>query len=99
MGKVAIAVCFVSVAFGQNVDRVFRVMNATTVTSLQEIATTLRTIGQIQQLSLDNAHATLTVKGTADQIALADWLVPKLDVAEPASRRVRSDPPSLSRSA
>jgi len=81
MGKVAIAVCFVSVAFGQNVDRVFRVMNATTVTSLQEIATTLRTIGQIQQLSLDNAHATLTVKGTADQIALADWLVPKLDVA------------------
>lgn len=80
MGKIAIAVCFVSVALGQNVDRVFRLTNATAVTSLQEIATTLRTIGQIQQLSVDNVHATLTVKGTADQMALAEWLVPKLDV-------------------
>ena len=80
MGKVAIAVFFASVAFGQNVDRVFRLVNATAVTSLQEIATTLRTIGQVQQLSVDNALATLTVKGTADQIALAEWLIPKLDV-------------------
>jgi hypothetical protein len=80
MVKVAIAVCFASLAFGQNVDRVFRLMNATAVTSLQEIATTLRTVAQIQQLSVDNALATLTVKGTADQISLAEWLVPKLDV-------------------
>jgi hypothetical protein len=80
MGKVAIAVCFASVTFGQNVDRVFRLMNATAPTSLQGIATTMRTIGQIQQLSVDDAHATLTVKGTADQIALAEWLIPKLDV-------------------
>ncbi len=80
MGKVTIAVCFASVAFGQNVDRVFKLVNATAVTSLQEIATTLRTLAQIQQLSVDNALATLTVKGTADQILLAEWLVPKLDV-------------------
>ena len=80
MGKVAIAVCFASVALGQSVDRVFKLVNATAVTSLQEIATTLRAIAQIQQLSVDDAHATLTVKGTADQIALAEWMVPKLDV-------------------
>ncbi len=81
MGKLVIAFCFVSAAFGQNVDRVFRLTNATAPMSLQAIATTLRTVARIQQISVDNAVATLTVKGTADPIALAEWLVPQLDVA------------------
>lgn len=85
MGKVAIAVCLASVAFGQTVDRVFQLTSATSATSLQEIATTVRTVAQIQQLSVDVAVATLTVRGTADQIALAEWLVPKLDVTADAS--------------
>jgi len=81
MGKLVIAFCFVSAVFGQNVDRVFRLTNATAPMSLQAIATTLRTVARIQQISVDNAVATLTVKGTADPIALAEWLVPQLDVA------------------
>ncbi|MDQ6663325.1 MAG: hypothetical protein M3Z23_02905 [Acidobacteriota bacterium] len=81
MRALALAVCLASLALGQNVTRVFTLTNATAVTSLQEIATTVRTVGQIQQLSVDNALGALTVKGTSDQIALAEWLVPKLDVA------------------
>lgn len=86
MGKLAMSVCFASVALGQNVDRVFNLTNAKTVMSLQEIATTLRTVAQLQQLSVDNGVPTLTIKGTADQIALAEWLVPRLDVAEAANQ-------------
>ena len=80
MGKFLMAVCFASIAFGQNADRVFHLTNATAVMSLQDIATTLRSVAQIQQVSVDSAAAMLTVKGTPDQIALADWLIPKLDV-------------------
>ena len=82
MGKVGLAVLFVSVALGQDIDRVFRLKNAAAVISVQEIATTMRTVAQIQKLSVDNAAATLTIKGTPDQMALAEWLLPKLDVAE-----------------
>ena len=100
MGKLAMAVCCASVALGQNVDRVFNLANATTVMSLQEIATTLRSVAQIQQLSVDNGIQTLTVKGTVDQIALAEWLVPRLDVAEapnqgPQEYRVSGDSDDL----
>lgn len=81
MGRFVIAVCFASLALGEDADRVFKLMNATTVLSQQEIATTLRSVARIQQLSLARAVPSLTVNGTADQIALAEWLIPRLDVA------------------
>ncbi len=82
MGKLGLAVLFLSVAFAEDIDRVFRLRNAPAVVSGQEIATTMRTVAQIRQLSIDSAAATLTMKGTPDELALAEWLLPKLDVAE-----------------
>jgi len=81
MGKLALVLFLASVAFGQDAERVFHLTNLTAMTSLQEVATILRTVGEIPQLSVDIAGRTVTVKGTADQINLADWLIPKLDVA------------------
>ena len=46
---------------------------------LQEIATVLRTVGNIQQLSLDAPSATISVGGTAEQIATAAWIIQQLD--------------------
>ena len=92
MNKLAIAFFLASVALGQDVDRIFHLRNATTDRSLQEIVTTVRTVANIQQVAVDNAAATVTVKGTSDQIALAEWLVPKLDVvagADPGSQTYR----------
>ncbi len=82
MGRLPMAICFVSMALGQQVDRVFQLRNATNVISRQEIATALRQIAHVEEPSIDNAAGTLTVKGTTDQLALTEWLVPKLDVAE-----------------
>jgi hypothetical protein len=80
MRKLALAVLFAATAFGQDLTRTFQLKNSSGA-GLQEIATTLRTVFQIQQLSIDNNVATLTVSGNADEIALAEWLVPKLDIA------------------
>jgi hypothetical protein len=81
MNKLGLAILFSATACAQDLDRVFHLKNVTDATSLQEFVATMRTVAQIQQVSVDDATATLNVKGTADQIALAEWLVPRLDVA------------------
>ncbi len=45
----------------------------------------MRTVFDVKQVSLDPAVSTITLSGTADQIAVAEWLVPKLDVATGAN--------------
>jgi hypothetical protein len=96
MHRFALAVLLVSVAFGQDLDRVFHLTNSTSAESLQDIVTTMRTVAQIQRVSADTNVAEITVKGTANQIALAEWLIPKLDVSPgstpgPQSYRIAGD--------
>lgn len=96
MGKLTMAICFTSLGFGQQVDRVFQLKNATNVISRQEIASALHQLAHVEEPSIDNAAGTLTVKGTIDQLALIEWLVPRLDVAEgsdpgPQEYRVSGD--------
>jgi uncharacterized MnhB-related membrane protein len=57
--------------------------------SLQEIATILRTVGDIRNLSINPAPASLTIQGTPDELAMSGWIVHQLD--QPAS-----PPPSTS---
>jgi hypothetical protein len=80
MYKVAL-VLLASSAFAQDLSRTFQLKNNSTSTGLQEIATTLRTVFDVKQVSIDPAVSTITVSGTSDQIAAAEWLVPKVDVA------------------
>ncbi len=53
---------------------------------LQEIATNIRGITEISQVSVDIAHKTLTLHGTAAQIAVAEWLLNQWDNAAPAQQ-------------
>ncbi len=69
-----------SSALAQDVSRSFQLKNNASPTGLQEIATTLRTVFDIKQLSIDSAVETITITGNSDQIALTEWLMPKLDV-------------------
>jgi hypothetical protein len=64
-----------------------RVLHLTLIQSdrqLQEIATNIRGITEIPQVSVDTAHKTLTLHGTAAQIAVAEWLLNQWDNAAPA---------------
>jgi hypothetical protein len=72
-------------AFGQAPasDRTFYFAHAGTTQAMQEIATSVRTIGDMSQVSVDESNKSLTVHGTADQLTLAEWLFTGLDVASP----------------
>jgi hypothetical protein len=72
-------------------DRVFHLTHVTTVQEFQEVANVVRTITEVRDASTDNAQMALTVRGTAEQIGLAEWLVKQLD--QPAG--VTSNPASL----
>src|SRR5258708_838401 len=63
----------------QTQDRVFYFTHAPTVQSFQEVATAIRTITDIRQVTTDNAQKSLALRGTAPQIALAEWLFKELD--------------------
>ncbi len=74
---------FTSAAFGQvladDVERVFHFNHTEVVQNIQEIATVIRAIANVPQASADATQRTLTVHGTAGQIALAEWLFSNLD--------------------
>ena len=68
-----------SAAFGQT-TKVIQLTQNESRQDLQEIATILRTTADIQQVSIDDSTRRVTVNGTDAQIALAGWLVQRLDL-------------------
>ena len=76
---VGLAIFFASLAFGQPQDRVFHFAHIDTTQGFQEIATTIRALVEIRELSLDIAQRSLTLRGTSDQIALVERLFNQLD--------------------
>ena len=75
---VFVAVLFPAAA-QQAAERVFNFTQAHTAQSLQELATVIRSVAGIRQISLDDDRKSVTVRGTADEIRLAEWLIPALD--------------------
>lgn len=67
-----------------DITRVFNLTYPQTPQQTQEIVTTLRSIGDIQRIFIYNARKTIAMRGKAEQIALAEWIVKLLDRPEPA---------------
>ena len=77
-----VIVAFVaSVAFGQT-SRVFQLTQNESKREPDQIATVLRAMDtkHTQHVSVDDTKGAVTVEGTAEQIAMADWLVGQLDL-------------------
>ena len=70
---------FAFAASGQSSDKVFYFTHLDTSQAMEEVSNAVRSIGDIRDVSLDTAKRSLTVKGTADQIAIAGWLTAELD--------------------
>ena len=66
-------------ASAQDRDRTFYLTHTATVQQFQEVATVIRTIADIQQISTDNDQKRVTVHATDGQIAMAEWLFNELD--------------------
>src|SRR5439155_17833135 len=60
-------------------DRVFQFQHTDTVQKFLEVATLIRTMTDIQRVTTDEGQKTLELRGTSEQLALADWLFNKLD--------------------
>lgn len=65
--------------YEDNVVRVFYVQNATSVQEFQEIATAVRSLTEIRRVFTYNAQRAVLMRGTPDQIALAEKLIHDLD--------------------
>ncbi len=70
------AVLFAAVASGQQVIYLNHVESAQ---GLQVIASALNAAGDVRDVSIDPVKKAVTVNGTAEQIALAQWLCGELD--------------------
>jgi uncharacterized protein YukE len=64
---------------GDDGARVFELTYPQTPQQLQEIVTILRSIGDIRRLFVCNERRAVALRGTAEQVALAAWLVSELD--------------------
>jgi len=73
-------------ASAQDRDRTFFLTHTSTIQQFHEVATVIRTIADIQQISADDDQRSVTVHANAPQIAMAEWLFNELDspLAQPA---------------
>lgn len=69
--------------YEEHVTRVFYLQNITTPQELQEIMTTLRQVTDVRKIFPFNSQSALVVRGTADQMALAEKLMLDLDKPKP----------------
>jgi hypothetical protein len=76
-------------AFGQSTSspsRTFSFSHSTTPQTLQEAVNTIRSVGDIRDVTADAAKQAITVTGTTDQLSLAAWICNELDQT-PAPRQ------------
>lgn len=65
--------------FEDYVVKVFYIHNATTVQELQDISSTVRSVTEIRRAFVYNGQFAILMRGTADQMALAEKLIQDLD--------------------
>jgi len=63
---------------GETAVQVFYLPYAATVQQFQEVATVIRTIGEIRRVFTYNAAKALIARGTNDQLAFTEWMVHEL---------------------
>ena len=66
--------------------RMYRLAHSTTPQSMQELVNAVRSIADVQRVMIDNAIATVTLRGTPAQASMATWLVQELDRAPEAAK-------------
>jgi len=90
MRLTAVAVATLAFASFAHAQKTFDFTNKPSPQGLQEVATVLRTVGDIKSLSVDAAAATVTVTGTPDELATAGWIIHQLDQPAPPDPAIPS---------
>ena len=91
--RVAILTLAASIAtFAQDTGRVFHFTNLNSAPAFQEVTNILRTVADLNKTVPDAESQTITTSGSAAQIAIADWLAPRLDGASGAGPQLYQAP-------
>ena len=69
--------------FEQNVMKTFYLRNASTTAELQEVVSTLKGILDINRVQINATQGAITLRGTPDQMVLAEKLVSDIDKPKP----------------
>ncbi|WP_394766631.1 cohesin domain-containing protein [uncultured Paludibaculum sp.] len=69
--------------YEEQVTRIFYLQNLTSPQELQEVMTGMRTVTDIRKVFPVNSQSAIVVRGTADQVALAEKVLLDLDKAKP----------------
>jgi hypothetical protein len=77
--KVMILALSACAAFGQDAARVFRVYHVDTEMDLNVFATLIRGVSDLPNVSIDTERKSISVSGSASQVAIAEWLFTELD--------------------
>ena len=88
MYRIALIAVFAVSAYPQTpattpVDRVYHLTHADTPEEMNEIATAVRSLGDIRQIFVIAKDKVMTVHAASDKMAFADWLVGELNRAAP----------------
>jgi type II secretory pathway component GspD/PulD (secretin) len=59
--------------------RMFRITRNATSQALQELTTAVRSIADVQRVTINSEIATLTLRGTPSQAGMAAWLIDEMD--------------------
>ncbi len=70
---------FSGCALGAQTDGIFRFSTPQTARNIQEALTVVRTVAQLPQAAASSDNVTLTLHGTADDVATAQWILGILD--------------------
>ena len=66
-----------------NVMKTFYLENASTAADLQEVVGTLKGMLDISHIQTNAAHSSITIRGTVDQVVMADKLISSFDKPKP----------------
>ena len=80
-----------------DVARIFYLTNAQTWQQLQEIVTTIRSVGDVSRVTACNEQHAIVLRNKAERVALAAWLVNELDkpASGPTAKRDSTAPPEF----
>jgi hypothetical protein len=90
--RTTVLACAIALSFsaaGQTADRLFYFAHTGDPQNMQEVATLVRTIADIPQLSVNTAQRSMTVRADPERIALTEWLLKRLD--QPLPEQGNSD--------
>ena len=79
LAKFALAALFTSIGLAQSPDRTFPFTQPASPADMRAMTTLIRTVVDLQDVSIDEAHQALTVRGPVDKMLATDWLFHQLD--------------------